>query len=314
MVKRFFIFLLVLVFSFSVFAIKIGVTTITLRHAFFQAINAGIIDAANKLEDVEVIVFDPDLSLEKQINAMEDFIVEGVDGIILIAVDNYALIPVVEEAAKKKIPVITVDAPVKTDAVTTFIGTENYNAGYELGLVAKEYINKNLNGSATIAIVRWLESQVQIDRTEGFKEALKDMKNVTFVGEYQGYDRDESFKSVSDLLVSNPDIDIIFAPAENSVVGAHAALETMNRLDVKIFGFDMTEEAIRGIKDGSIVAMVQQQPYLEGIVAVQSVMIKLKGEKELGSNWLPSKRFVPVIIYTQENIDEYKTNPTSPSK
>lgn len=312
--RKFFIWFFVLLFSFSLFAIKIGVTTITLRHAFFQAINAGIIDAANKLENVEVLVFDPDLSLEKQINAMEDFIVEGVDAIILIAVDNYALIPVVEEAANKGIPVITVDAPVKTDAVTTFIGTENYEAGYELGLVAKDYILKNLNGSAKIAVVRWLESQVQIDRTEGFKDALKDLKGVKFIGEFQGYDRDESFKSVSDLLISNPDIDIILAPAENAVVGAHAALETIERLDVKIFGFDMTEEAIRGIKDGSIIAMVQQQPYLEGIVAVQSAMIKIKGEKELGSDWLPKKRFVPVIIYTKENIGEYKPDPTKPSK
>ncbi len=299
--------------SVSTFAFKIGVTTITLRHEFFQAIDAGVKDAA-RLAGIDVETFDPDLSLEKQVAAMEDFIQKGVDAIILIAVDNRALIPVVEEAVAKGIPVVTVDAPVLTDAVSTFIGTPNEEVGYQLGLATKDYINEDLGGTAKIATVRWLESQIQIERTEGFMRALEGMEGINFIGEYQGYDRDQSFNAVSDITMAHPDIDIIYAPAENSVVGAHAALETFELLDeVKIVGFDMTDEALRGLRDGSILAMAQQQPYLEGRIAVQSILIKLLGENELGTDWLPDNRLVPAIIYTPDNVDTFEQYPTEPT-
>lgn len=302
-----------MVFFSQAFAITIGVTTITLRHEFFQAIEAGIRDAAARA-GVEVETFDPDLSMERQVNAMEDFIQKGVDGIILIAVDNRGLIPVVEEAVAAGIPVVTVDAPVMTDAVLTFIGTPNEQVGYELGLVAREYIVNELDGRATLAVVRWLESQIQIERTEGFMRAIEDLENVRFVGEFQGYDRDTSFNVVSDLIMAYPDLNLIYAPAENSVVGAHAALETFEALDrVAIIGFDMTDEALRGLQAGTIKAMAQQQPYLQGVIAVQSLLIHLLGEETLGSNWLPKNRLVPANIYTPENVGDFVPDPTSPT-
>jgi len=291
--------------------VYIGTTTITLRHAFFQAIDAGIRDAAARI-GARVETFDPDLSLERQVAAMEDFIQKGVDGIVLIAVDNRALAPVIEEAVARGIPVVTVDAPVFTDAVTTFVGTPNYEAGVMLGRYVRDYIEKELGGRAKVAVIQWLESQVQIDRTEGLLSVIEDMPGVQLVGVYPGYDRDQSFATTMDLLTAHPDLDIIYAPAENAVVGAHAALETARRLDVKIFGFDMTEEAVLGIRDGSIVAMAQQQPYLLGQIAVQSLMIALYGNELLGSDWLPPERSVPVVIYTKDNIGQYEPDPTSP--
>lgn len=295
------------------FALKIGVTTITLRHEFFQAIEAGIRDAA-ALAGVEVETFDPDLSMEKQVAAMEDFIQKKVDAIILIPIDVKGLIPVTAEAIAAGIPIVTVDMPVVTPGVITFVGTPNKQVGYDLGLVARDYIEKQLGGKAKIAIVRWLESQIQIERTEGFIEALADLPNVKFVGEYQGYDRDLSFNAVSDLSMAHPDLDMIYAPAENSVVGAHAALETFGLLKkIKIVGFDMTDEALRGLKDGSILAMAQQQPYLEGRIAVQALLTHIKGMEELGNNWVPANSLVPAKIFTPKNVDSFKRDPTEPT-
>ncbi|MDK2944213.1 MULTISPECIES: substrate-binding domain-containing protein [unclassified Mesotoga] len=307
-----FIVILGLLASFG-FALKIGVTTITLRHEFFQAIEAGIRDAA-VLAGIEVETFDPDLSMEKQVAAMEDFIQKKVDAIILIPIDVKGLIPVTTEAIEAGIPVVTVDMPVEVPGVITFVGTPNKQVGYELGLVAKEYIENELGGKAKVAVVRWLESQIQIERTEGFMEALASMEGLTFVGEYQGYDRDQSFNAVSDLSMAHPDLDLIYAPAENSVVGAHAALETFGLLDkMKIIGFDMTDEALRGLSDGSILAMAQQQPYLEGRIAVQALLTHIKGMEILGNNWVPANSLVPAKIFTPDNVDTFKRDPTEPT-
>ncbi len=55
--------------------------------------------------------------------------------------------------------------------------------------------------------------------------------------------------------------------------------------DVKIVGFDLTEEASSGITDGTILAMIQQQPKEMGRLAVEAVVkaIKGKGRKEYTS-------------------------------
>jgi len=311
--KRFLTVILITTLLLSAFGVKIGEVTCTMRHEFFQALHAGIVDAANEI-GAEVMLIDPELSIEKQIQGIEDLIEAGVDAIIVIAITGDTVVPVVEEAAKKGIVVVAVDEVIPSDKVVTFVGTPNFEAGKKLGDLARKYIQTKLAGKKVkIAVVRDLGSTIQAQRTEGFLAALRGLENVEFVGEYQGYDRDKAFATVSDLLVAHPDLSIIYAPAENAVVGAFAALETMGRSDVKIFGFDMTEEAVRGIKKDVILGMAQQQPYLLGVVGMQSAMIKLIGKKTLGSDWLPPKRLVPVKIYTPENINEYSPPPTKPS-
>ncbi|MGO0914044.1 substrate-binding domain-containing protein, partial [Clostridioides difficile] len=115
-----------------------------------------------------------------------------------------------------------------------------------------------------------------------------------------GYDREESLNTVENLIQSNPDVDIIYATAENSVLGAKAALESAKNKDVKIVGFDLTEEASSGITDGTILAMIQQQPKEMGRLAVEAVVKAIKGEK------VEKNIPVPALLYDKENIKDFK--------
>lgn len=280
--------------------ITIGVSTITLQHQFFIDIDNGIKKAAEEL-GVNLLTNDPNQDLAKQVAAVEDYIQKGVDGLILMATDNAGVVPVIEEAHDKGIPVITADAVVESPSVATFIGTANYNAGLELGNYFKEYLEKNRkdDDEIKIGVVTSIQAYVQQDRLKGFKDALKDVEKVVFLNDQPGYDREESMRAVENILQANPDVDFIFATAENSVLGSLAAIESANAKDIKILGFDVNKEAAAGIKNGHILAMIQQQPELIGELAVKAAVDAING-KELEKNI-----DVPVILMDQENVEEH---------
>lgn len=278
--------------------LTIGVSTITLQHQFFIDIDEGIKEKAKEL-GVKVIVNDPDQDVAKQTSAIEDFIQQNVDGMIVLGTDNSAIVPAVE-GAFEKMPVVTVDAVLNTENITSYVGTVSYDAGKKLGEYTKKYIDEKLGGKSEIAIVTDLKSQIQMQRIDGFKDALKGSANVKILNSQPGYDREESLNTVENLIQSNPDVDIIYATAENSVLGAKAALESAKNKDVKIVGFDLTEEAASGITDGTILAMIQQQPKEMGRLAVEAVVKAIKGEK------VEKNIPVPALLYDIENIKDFK--------
>ncbi|WP_019123364.1 substrate-binding domain-containing protein [Brevibacillus massiliensis] len=277
--------------------ITIGVTTATLRHQFFIDIDKGMKKAAEEA-GVKLLVNDPNLDLAKQVSAIEDYMQKGVDGLIVLAVDNSGVVPVVEEAKDKGIPVITADSVVPSDKVDTFIGTENYEAGKQIGEYLKKQIEKD-GKDVKIAVVTHVQSFVQKERLRGFKEALADVKGVTILNDQPGYDREKSMATVENILQANPDVDYIYATAENSVLGALAALESAKQTNTKIVGFDVTPEAAEGIRDGKILAMIQQQPEKIGEEAVKAAVDAIKG-KQLDKNIS-----VPVVLMDKSNVDEY---------
>ena len=218
---------------------------------------------------------------------------------IVLGTDNSAIVPAVE-GAFEKMPVVTVDAVLNTENVTSYVGTVSYYAGKKLGEYTKKYIDEKLGGKSEIAIVTDLKSQIQMQRIDGFKDALKGSANVKILNSQPGYDREDYLNTVENLIQSNPDVDIIYATAENSVLGAKAALESAKNKDVKIVGFDLTEEASSGITDGTILAMIQQQPKEMGRLAVEAVVKAIKGEK------VEKNIPVPALLYDKENIKDFK--------
>ncbi len=277
--------------------LTIGVTTATLRHQFFIDIDEGMKKAA-KDAGAELLVNDPNLDLSKQVSSIEDYMQKGVDALVVLAVDNAGVIPVIEEAKDKGIPIITADSVVDSPSVDTFIGTENYEAGKQLG----EYLKKDIETKGKdvkVAVVTHEQSFVQKQRLDGLKEVVKDMKNVTILNSQPGYDRQKSMATVENILQANPDVDYIYATAENSVLGALAALESANNKHTKIVGFDVTKEAAEGIRGDHILAMIQQQPSKIGEESIKAALEAINGKK------LDKNISVPVILVDKGNVDEY---------
>lgn len=99
-------------------------------HIFWQTVHAGAV-AAGRALGVDVLWNGPasEIDFTRQINIVEDFINQRVDGIALAPSHGESLIPIVERAAQESIPVSIFDSGIRTDQYVTCVSTDNYQGG-----------------------------------------------------------------------------------------------------------------------------------------------------------------------------------------
>jgi len=103
-------------------------------------------------------------------------------------------------------------------------------------------------------------------------------------------------------MTANPDMTAIYATGEPQLVGAISAVTSQNMTGkVKVFGWDLTAQAIKGIDEGWIAAVVQQDPYKEGEAGVNTILALKKGDK------VEPNIDIPVTIVTKENVDQFRS-------
>jgi ribose transport system substrate-binding protein len=94
---------------------------------------------------------------------------------------------------------------------------------------------------------------------------------------------------------------VIYATGEPALIGAIAALESQGATKrIKLFGWDLSKQAVKAVDDGFLIGVVQQNPYQEGVEAVGALVKLSRGEE------VPSFINVPVEFVTKDNLDKYR--------
>ena len=106
---------------------RIGISLMTMQYPFFQDILKGVQDAAGGRYDI--IPNDANLDINAQISAVENFVAQKCDAIILNAVDGTGISAALEAAEAANIPVITVDMKPVIGKFATYIGSNNRLGG-----------------------------------------------------------------------------------------------------------------------------------------------------------------------------------------
>jgi ribose transport system substrate-binding protein len=283
-------------------ATTIALVTINQQALFFNQINDGAKAAADK-NGVKLVIFNANNQPAAQNSAIEDYITQKVDGIILVAIDVNGVKPAITDAKKAGIPVVAIDARIPDGDNAAFIGVDNKGAGEQIGKFLADYVKANMGGSAKVGIVGALNSFIQNQRLDGFKAAVQaGAPGVKFLDTVDGQNvQDIALTASENLMTANPDMTALYATGEPALVGAISAVTSQQRTDkVKVFGWDLTAQAIKGIDEGWIVAVVQQDPYEEGSAGVETILKIKKGET------VEPSIDIPVTIVTKENVDKYR--------
>ncbi len=283
--------------------VEIGLVTINLQARFFNRINKGAEDAASE-EGVDLTIADGRNDPSRQVSAIENFIVQGKDAIIVLAIDVEGIKPVLRDARDEGIPVVAIDAEVDVPPANMFIGVDNYGAGLQAGSYAAGYVDGTMpDETVEVGIVGALNSYIQNLRKDGFASVLEDLPNIEVVNVVDGQNVQETaLNAAENLVTGNPNLDIIYATGEPALNGAIAAVESQGVEDrVTVMGWDLSQQIIRGIDNGIVQAVIQQHPYQEGYKAVKNSIKLVNGEE------VPQEILIPVTVVNETNVDDFRS-------
>jgi ribose transport system substrate-binding protein len=297
----------------SVDIYRIAVIPKGTTHIFWKSIHAGAIKAQEELKaagvNVEIIWKGPlkEDDRESQIQVVENFVTQGVTGIVLAPLDDAALRMPVKEAVNSGIPVVIIDSGLNSDDYVSFVATDNYKGGRKGG----ERLAETLGGKGKVIMLRYQEGSAStMNREQGFLDVLKEKYpdiEVVSANQYGGATTESAYQASENLLAplrtadGGLSIDGIFCPNESTAFAMLRALEDAGLAGkVKYVGFDSSERLVQGLRNGEIQGLVLQDPINMGYLGVKTLVAHLQGQK------VEKRIDTGSAVATPENMDEPK--------
>lgn len=276
---------------------KIGLMVQDMSNPFFAAMDKGAKDAAARI-GASVNTQDAQLDLANQNNQIDAFIQQGVDLIVVSAVDESGIEPGILRAQQAGIIVVAVDTPAKgADAV---VMTDAVQAGEK----SCDYLFQQMGGKGNVLIVDGTPIQTIRDRITGCDNAMKKYPGVKAVGHQSSKnDRASGLSVTTDMLTATPDVQGIFGMNDPSALGAVLAVEQAGKSgQVKVTGVDGSPEGVAELKRAGspFIGTATQNPAEMVRTAVQIAQDIVAGKP-------PQQRttLIPSVLVTRDSVATY---------
>ncbi|GGH23920.1 substrate-binding domain-containing protein [Paenibacillus segetis] len=248
------------------------------RGDYWDTIRMGA-EAAAKEYNVKLNFLAPDNenNYKEQITLMEQSIARKPDVIVLAASDYEALGQVTDQTSYYNIPVISMDSEVASAKVKSYVGTNNYEAGQK----AAERLVKLTGENSQIGIVNFVQGARNADqREEGFLDYVARFSGVQVMDiEYCGSDEQLAYKQTKQMLMDFPNLNGIVSLSAESSIGAGKAVVDLGYAGlVKLITFDNPPEMLELLQEGTVQAMVVQNPFNNGYMAIVTAVQAARGE------------------------------------
>ena len=255
-------------------------------NPFFVKMREGAQAKADDL-GMELLAFagEVDGDHEAQVEAIETCIAAGVKGILLTASDTSAITENVQRARDAGILVIALDTPLEPiDAADATFATDNFEAGRLIGAWAAATLGDEA-ADAKIAMLDLNESQpsVGVLRDQGFLTGFGidvkddsrwgDEDDPRIVGNEVTQGNEEGGRrAMENLLLQDPEINVVYTINEPAAAGAYEALRAMGREgEVLIVSVDGGCPGVQNVAEGVIGATSQQYPLLMASEGIQAI-------------------------------------------
>ncbi|WP_330460364.1 ABC transporter substrate-binding protein [Streptomyces sp. NBC_00820] len=230
----------------------------------FRIAETASIKAEAAKRGVKLLTANAQSQFSKQISDVQDLIARGAKLLVIAPLNSDGWDPVLQSAAAKKIPIITIDRQINATACkdyVSFIGSDFVKQGER----AADQLIEATGGKGEIAILLGAAgNNVTTERTKGFEDRVKaKAPGLKVVFKQTGEFTREKGQSVTEQLIqSKPGIKAVYAENDEMGLGAVNALKGAGKKpgDVKIVTIDGTRNAVQGIADGWISAVIESNP------------------------------------------------------
>lgn len=257
--------------------------------------------------NVELIITDGNVDIQKQNNDIDDLLAQEVDAIVMSPVESAGLAPAAAKVMAAGKPLILLDRDVPNEK-TLFIGQSNVTMAKGVGDVMIELLGEKGN---IVELTGLIGSSPAIDRQKGMMEALAAAPDIKILATGDAeWIRDPAVALMDDYLVAYPDINAVFSHAEESSWGAIFSIARANRCDSNILQFthDASNAGFQSVKDGMFAADGNYSPFI-GDVGIRAALMAIQGmeipdrEEYEFEGWLYRLPDLPVVTAT--NVDEW---------
>jgi simple sugar transport system substrate-binding protein len=276
------------------------VTHETPGDTFWDKIKAGAQQGAANSGITLKYSADPDPS--KQSTLIQNAIDADVDGIATTLATPDALKSAVQAANDAGIPIVAFNSGLdqyQDTGASMYFGSDETLAGATAG----ERINED-GGQNVLCVIQAAGSVALEARCAGVASAVPNAENI----QVNGADDAAVTSSLQAKLSEDDSIDYIVT------LGAPIALDALRAMDAagsdaKLVTFDLNTDAAQAIKDGRIEFSIDQQPYVQGYLAVQSLYLNLKNGNDLGGggpvltgpSFVDSSNIDTILPFAQNN-------------
>ena len=234
---------------------------------FFNWSYAGFQDAAATVGATTELQGPADWDASAESRAVDQLVAKQVKGIAVTAGDANTLVSSIDASMKAHVPILTFDSDSPKSHRLLFVGTNNYNAGYQAGLA----VAKLLGNKARVGISRIPGLDSINHRVAGFTDALKkeapDAQIVTEVNDEGDLQKAEPVNTA--MLQAHPEINVIFCGHGNPATGALAATRNVGRdtgdNKVQVVAWSIDVPILQGVEKGEFGMTVAQNPYMMGV-------------------------------------------------
>lgn len=271
------------------------------QHEFWKTVEQGAMDAGEEMNiRVSFEAPEDESQIDTQIEMFKKAMKKKADAIVLAPLDTDQLNPVIEEAHRAGIPVLTLDSDVSSTLREATIGTDNESAG----AIAARNAVQLIEGEGQIAVISYVEgAQTATERNNGFINeinAQNEEGKLEVVGvEYCGGDSAVAKEQTLDFIRKYPDLKCIFAANEGCALGVAEAVSSLGRQDdLVVIGFDSSDAEISYLESGAIDGMMVQNPYNMGYLGVRNI------NKVLDDKSIEDKFDTGATYVTRDNLQD----------
>ncbi len=288
--------------------VTIGFSGPAADHGWLGAINSGALAAAEKFSDVDLQVAEGTNDVSVQIAAVETFINDKVDAIVLLPSDGASLTEVARKAMDAGIPVINVDREFSSPfaARATILG-DNYGMGVSAGTYMCEKLSDKKD--AVIAEIAGIDSlPLTQDRSEGFKAALESCGLKVGPRVAADFTVQGGESATSQLLSANPKIDAIWNHDDDQGIGVLAAIDSAGRDEFFMVGGAGSKDAMELIKEDSSVlkaTIIYPSTQAADGIALARLVAQHKTMGDLITPSVPRRIVLDAPVVTKDNVDEF---------
>lgn len=225
------------------------------------------------------------------------------DGLVFAPVFYKQSISFLTEYKKKNIPIVMLDSNIKEITDIAFVGQDSYKSGYLAGKLIS-YDRKNESNVLIFKINTEIENEssktiFNLQKTEGFYTYFKDNPTLPKfnISEVSIKDIDnglttQMFDGINGVFVLNSRVHIIAK-----------FIKENNLNDIRLVGYDLLEQNIEYLKDGTIDFLINQKPIDQGYLSINYLYKKLVLKETVRDT-----DYTPVEIIIKENYDNWIIN------